>query len=68
MKYNHKEEWEANEFACELLMPRKEFIDFCKNEAKKSDTNTIDVNKVAEHFRVSTQAAIIRGQIFGLWR
>ena len=64
------QEWEANEFAAELLMPVDEFIAFCQkavNDNSDEDSRDIDVNRVARHFRVSTQAATVRGQILRLW-
>lgn len=64
------QEWEANEFAAELLMPGDEFIAFCQQELDDNPDPTsrnIDINRVAQHFAVSAQAATVRGQILGLW-
>lgn len=64
------QEWEANEFAAELLMPGDEFIAFCQEELDANPDQTsrnIDINRVAQHFAVSAQAATVRGQILGLW-
>lgn len=58
-------EWEANEFAASLLMPKDEFITFCMSE--QNEDNDIDLNHVAKHFQVSKQAAYVRGSILNLW-
>lgn len=58
-------EWEANEFAASLLMPRDEFISFCVNNADTS--GLIDLSNVANNFCVSKQAARVRGSVLGLW-
>lgn len=61
-------DWEANEFACELLMPHDEFIEYINETADIRDGKQIvDVNKIAEHFCVSPQLVVIRGPILGLW-
>lgn len=58
-------EWEANEFAASLLMPREEFINCCR--AKCDENGNIDLNQVADHFKVSKQAAYVRGNVLDLW-
>lgn len=58
-------EWEANEFAASLLMPKDEFVTFCMN--KQNEDDSIDLDCVAKHFRVSKQAAYVRGSILNLW-
>lgn len=58
-------ELEANEFAASLLMPKDEFTQFCM--AERSSTNDVDLKRVAEHFKVSKQAANVRGSILNLW-
>lgn len=58
-------EWEANEFAAALLMPRVEFIDFC---LKNTDFNgRVNLEVVAKRFNVSKQSARVRGSVLGLW-
>ena len=60
-----EEEYDANEFAAALLMPKSEF----KKIAKKHTTdNVCDVPAVAEHFGVSTDAAINRGKWLGIFQ
>ena len=62
---NSRLEWEANEFAAALLMPRDEFINFCVNNA---DTfGNVDLNALAKNFGVSKQAARVRGSVLKLW-
>ena len=58
-------EWEANEFAAALLMPREEFVDFCRNHVDAS--GEIDLNDIADKFGVSRQAARVRGSVLNLW-
>lgn len=58
--------WEANEFAACLLMPKEEFIEQV-NELRDNEDN-VDVKKVAAHFGVTTKAAVVRGQVLNLWR
>lgn len=60
-----EEEYEANEFAAALLMPEiayKQILD------KYSHDMMVDMNLVAEHFGVSTEAAINRGKWLGYLR
>lgn len=59
-----EEEYQANEFAAALLMPREEFE---KTVDELSDGKTIDVKKVADHFNVSVSAAKNRGCFLGLF-
>lgn len=59
-------EWEANEFAACLLMPKEEFIEQV-NKLRDSEGN-VDVKKIAAHFGVTTKAAVVRGQVLNLWR
>lgn len=60
----NEEEYQANEFAAALLMPREEFE---KTVDELSDGKTIDVKKVADHFNVSVSAAKNRGYFLGLF-
>ncbi|WP_096017051.1 ImmA/IrrE family metallo-endopeptidase [Campylobacter lanienae] len=54
-----KKEFEANEFAAKLLMPKDDFLDIIK----KGKTRLGDI---AEHFRVSAAAAKYRAYKLGL--
>ena len=62
---NSRLEWEANEFAASLLMPREEFINICMNNADAF--GNIDLNVIANNFGVSKQAARVRGSVLKLW-
>ncbi len=62
---NSRLEWEANEFAAALLMPREEFINVCMNNADAF--GNVDLNVVANNFGVSKQAARVRGSVLKLW-
>lgn len=65
---NHTTEWEANEFACELLMPHEELIAYVEEIAEVKDgKRVVDIEKVAQHFQVSPQMVRVRGIMFGLW-
>lgn len=57
-----QDEAEANEFAAALLMPKDEFVSFCKSYGA-----CVKIDEVAEHFKVSRQAAKVRGSILNLW-
>lgn len=59
-----RQEYEANEFAAVLLMPEDEFISKCWENMNE---NKINVTKVANYFKVSVQAATVRGNVLGLW-
>lgn len=59
-----QEEYEANEFAGAFLMPEEEF----KKISKEHLTNGYyDIEKIAEYFKVSTQAASMRGRWLGIF-
>ena len=58
-------EWEANEFAASLLMPRDEFRNFCMDNVDID--GKVDLSKIANFFGVSKQAARVRGSVLGLW-
>jgi len=64
--YN-QEEFEANEFAASLLMPKDEFVKVAKLNLNGQE---FDLDKIADHFGVSRQAAKVRGQWLGIfsWR
>lgn len=53
-----EEEYEANEFAAAFLMPRDEFKEYARSH---------DVKSVAEHFGVSSDAALTRGRWLGIY-
>lgn len=61
---NRAIEWEANEFACELLMPNTELIEHVD---KNFPEQIIDIEQIAKHFNVTTQMVRIRGKMLGLW-
>ncbi len=60
----NEEEFEANEFAAALLMPACEF-ERVANETSEGDSYRVD--KIAEHFDVSLQAALTRGRWLDLF-
>lgn len=59
-----EEEYEANEFASELLMPRQQFM-----EAVRANTTggTCNIEALADRFGVSRQAAATRGRWLGVF-
>jgi Zn-dependent peptidase ImmA (M78 family) len=60
----NEEEFEANEFAAALLMPKNEFERVAN---QKSDGDLYRVDEIAQHFEVSLQAALTRGRWLGLF-
>lgn len=60
----NEEEYQANEFAAALLMPREEFE---KTVSELAEGNRVDVQQVANHFMVSVSAAKNRGYFLGLF-
>ncbi|RJR44061.1 MAG: ImmA/IrrE family metallo-endopeptidase [Desulfobacteraceae bacterium] len=65
--YRHghsQEEYEANEFAGSLLMPKAEFISVAERHCAN---NKYSVLPIAKHFDVSVDAAITRGRWLGLF-
>ncbi|WP_339196685.1 ImmA/IrrE family metallo-endopeptidase [Solibacillus sp. FSL R5-0449] len=58
------EEFEANEFAACLLMPLEEFMDISQKNFKNG---FYDIEEIANHFDVSTQAVSNRGKFLGLF-
>lgn len=58
LNYNQMER-EANNFAAEILMPEKEFLEECEQ--------AISIEEVAQYFGVSVQAATIRANNLGGW-
>lgn len=64
-RYGHTiEEYEANEFAAAFLMPKNHFIDVIKDNYNEDHYR---INEIANHFDVSTDAAINRGRWLGLF-
>lgn len=61
-KGNSQEEYEANEFAAALLMPKDEYKRIMD---KYTDGDTVDTSKIAKEFNVSTNAASNRGKWLG---
>jgi Zn-dependent peptidase ImmA (M78 family) len=58
------EEYEANEFAAALLMPRNEFLG---QAARHRDKRQYLIDEIASHFQVSREAAVNRGRWLGLF-
>lgn len=58
------EEFEANEFAGALLMPRAEFARIAR---QNQGSGGYRIAGVADHFQVSTEAALNRGRWLGLF-
>lgn len=64
-RYGHSvEEYEANAFAAALLMPGDEFTAVVSRHVKEG---MCDLEKVAEHFDVSKEAARNRGRFLGIF-
>lgn len=59
------EEEEANEFAAAFLMPEDKFKEIAEKE--KEDECYL-IYPIAEYFRVSKEAVIVRGKKLNLWR
>ena len=58
-----EEEYQANEFAANLLMPKE---DFCKSIKNNLKNGIVEMDKVAAEFYVSLDAAITRGKWLGI--
>ncbi len=58
------EEYEANEFAAALLMPRDEFILIAR---RNYNGDAYHISPIAEHFQVSADAALNRGRWLGIF-
>lgn len=58
-----QEEYEANEFAAALLMPKEEYRRVMYKYVKE---NWVDTSKIAQEFHVSVNAASNRGKWLGL--
>ncbi|MXQ49610.1 ImmA/IrrE family metallo-endopeptidase [Streptococcus pneumoniae] len=61
----NKLEYEANEFAAEMLMPQEAFVDSV-NDNIDAD-GVCDIGTVAKYFGVSPSAAVTRGKFLGLF-
>lgn len=59
---NTEMEYQANEFAGALLMPRQQYYEVMNRFTKG---NVVDTAKIAEHFHVSVDAAANRGKWLG---
>ncbi len=59
-----EQEYQANEFAASLLMPKKEFLDVFKRYTDSD--HMVDIRAVAEYFNVSIEAALNRGKFLEL--
>lgn len=57
-----EEESEANEFAASLLMPKEEYYDIL---TKNTENGIVDINRIANYFKVSYNAALNRGKWLG---
>ena len=57
-----EQEYQANEFAAALLMPRKEYLEVLQNNIKNG---RVDISAVASYFHVSNAAAGNRGRFLG---
>jgi DUF955 len=58
-----EQEYQANEFAAALLMPREGYLREFKNLVKNG---SVDMERVAEKLNVSLSAAINRGRFLGV--
>jgi Zn-dependent peptidase ImmA (M78 family) len=59
-----EEEYDAHEFAAALLMPKDEYKEVVSDNT--SDNKVCNITAVAEHFGVSTEAALNRGKWLGI--
>lgn len=60
-----EEEYEANQFAGAFLMPEKEYRQFI---SEHNENNRISINVIANHFKVSFDAALTRGKWLGIFQ
>lgn len=60
---NHDKEYQANEFAMSLLMPKLEYFEIMKKYTKGNYT---DILKIAEYFNVSVDMVFNRGKFLEL--
>ena len=60
-----EQEYQANEFAASLLMPREKYREVLK---KNAVNGRVDIATVAEYFHVSQSAATNRGRFLGYLR
>lgn len=59
---NSEQEYQANEFAASLLMPRDRYLEVLDQYTEK---NQVDTAEVANYFHVSIEAASNRGKFLG---
>ena len=57
-----EQEYQANEFAAALLMPRKEYLEVLQHNIQNG---RVDISAVARYFHVSNAAAGNRGRFLG---
>ena len=57
-------EYQANEFAAALLMPKYEYLKIMKNNIE--DGNLVNTQSIANYFNVSVEAASNRGKFLGV--
>ena len=57
-----EQDYQANEFAAELLMPENIYKDILDEHSRG---NKVNMNEVAKYFKVSLSAAINRGKFLG---
>lgn len=60
-----QEEFEANEFAAEFLMPSDQFIIFSRSIISEG---RVSLQPIADHFGVSTEAVKFRGKFLGVFQ
>ena len=60
-----EEEYEANDFAANLLMPKAEFIECVYNNLDEEGLCNLDA--VSDYFRVSISAVKTRGKFLGVF-
>lgn len=63
-RYGNSElEYEANEFAAALLMPRTEYMNVL---GQNTQDDVVDTRAIAKYFNVSVEAASTRGRFLGV--
>lgn len=67
--HTSEQEYEADEFAYSFLMPKEDFMLYSidKLEQNKEDYAQ-DIVDIAEHFNVTTQFVLLRGNDLKLWK
>lgn len=59
-----EQEYQANEFAASLLMPKREYLNIFKSNTAAD--HTVNIMAVADYFNVSIEAALNRGKFLEL--